>query len=234
MQLTLTLQVCVQIEDVRPKTEQNEPDSPFPKDRMGETPEERASEEVVSSLESLLPTSSEDTHEWKLASSAAHAAAKKRGLDHGALRTLLGLQSLKMAPASLLRKAYALLTSPSLQALLKAWEESLEPQEQEILGSLRDHLLGLMTLRLSHCKGCGKTIAWGITQQGKRTPIERPEYRSLSPNNGRCEKRYVLDPNYRLELRDTYPPSPKDRGILTYKPHHAGCSHVAQFRRKRG
>ena len=57
------------------------------------------------------------------------------------------------------------------------------------------------------CRGCGAPIVWGLTEAGKKVPLDPPE------------KRYVA-------LRDG-----RFRIVETWTPHFATCSKRDDFRR---
>ena len=69
--------------------------------------------------------------------------------------------------------------------------------------------------KISHCKGCGAEIIWGITSKNeKRQPLDHPP-----------EKRIVI-----VGHTPDMVPIPITEVVDTYVAHHATCPDVEKFR----
>ena len=82
---------------------------------------------------------------------------------------------------------------------------------------------------MPNCDGCGAEIVWGVTKNGKRTPLD-----------AKSEKRYVTVEVYEPDDDSTgnftfYRAEDKDHVALVdvFMPHFATCPKAEQFRKKK-
>lgn len=186
------------------------------------------------------PTQPARTPEWHSANRGMHAAAKDKSLSHDELKQLMPESfSVSNADISQLDALTALLRSSNVEELKGCWKIVHRAGYNEIFEGVKDYLKKWFDekplLDQARCDGksCGRDILWGTTVKGKKVPVDLPEKRTIHKNqSGPKEKRYVLNGQGLLELRDTWPATKDDKGIDTYLSHHATCPDAKQFKKQ--
>lgn len=89
-------------------------------------------------------------------------------------------------------------------------------------------------MRTSICKGCGASIAWGLTENGRKIPLETKEIRTvpLGPSNGSIGLNVFFPETGKVEARKRATPG-EPGSVVGYESHFAHCKQADSFRKDR-